>query len=76
MIEEKAILHFNKFKSLKDHYMKDLMTGQILLIEKVKMIRDENQDFTVKISVKNELTGHVQEFDSTYANMNFREVQL
>lgn len=73
MIEEKAILHYNKFKSLKDQFVRDTFSGHLFRVLKAKMVRDEHNDFKVSIQIRNEITGVESEVDSEYANFHFKE---
>ena len=73
MIEEKAILHYNKFKSLRDHFVRDTFTGQLFTVLKSRMIKDDQNDFKVLVQIRNEMTGVESEVDSEYANSHFKE---
>lgn len=76
MNQERAILHFNKFKSLKNEYVRDTLTGLNYKIVKVKLVKIDESDYLVKIFVESDLEKHVKEFDSVYANQNFKEIIL
>lgn len=75
MNQERAILHFNKFKSLKNAYVKDTLMGHTYLIVKVKLIKVNDSDYEVKIFTQSELAKETLEFDSNYAHLNFREIK-
>ncbi|MEA1878485.1 MAG: hypothetical protein U9N86_16710 [Bacteroidota bacterium] len=76
MNQERAILHFNKFKSLKNEYVRDMLTGLNYKIAKVKLIKISESDYKVKILVESDLEKHTKEIDSVYANNNFKEIIL
>jgi len=73
MIEEKAILHYNKFKSLREHLVRDAVTGHLYRVLKARKIEETANDFKVMILIRNEITGAESEVDSEYANFNFKE---
>lgn len=74
MNQERAILHFNKFKSLKNEYVTDTLKGQNYRIVKVKMIKLSDIDYAVKISIQSDIDNKVMEIDSVYANQNYKEI--
>jgi len=74
MIQEKAILHFNKFKAMKNLFVLDSMNGVTLQILKIKQIKVSDDDYEVKITVKSELDSSVYDIDSEYANNYIKEI--
>jgi hypothetical protein len=74
MNQEKAILHFNKFKNLRNARVKDTVSGNIYIVQKSRMDKMGEDEFTVWVAVTNEVSGAVQEFNSDYANSFFKEV--
>lgn len=73
MNQERAVLHFNKFKSLKNEYVTDTLKGQNYQIVKVRLVKLLDSEYSVKIMVRSDLNNEVKEIDSTYANQNFKE---
>ncbi len=76
MIQERAILHFNKYKALKNEFVQDTMKGAAIQILKVKLIRESEHEYTVKITVKSEIGDQVFEVDSIYATQHFKEIKV
>ncbi len=76
MNQERAILHFTKFKSLKNHYVTDSLKGFNYKIIKVKQVKNSADDYQVIVFVQSDIDNRVQEIDSIYANQNFREINL
>ena len=74
MNQEKAILHFNKFKNLRNARVKDTVSGIVYLIQKPRLDKVREDDYVVWVTVTNELTGSTQDFQSDYANSFFREI--
>ena len=75
MIEERAILHFNKFKNLRNQVVRDSLTGYLYKIVKVRLEKNATDDYSVLIQVRNQLTDQVEELDSDYAFQNFKELR-
>jgi len=73
MNQEKAILHFNKFKNLRNARMKDMANGTIYTILKSRLEKITESDYQVLIEATNDLTGQTREFQSDYANSFFKE---
>ncbi|MBT3242090.1 MAG: hypothetical protein HN352_02995 [Bacteroidetes bacterium] len=74
MIQERALLHFNKFKTMKNEYLLDSMKGASLQILKVKLVKISEDDFSVKITVQSELDNQVYDIDSDYATNYLKEI--
>lgn len=72
MNQERAVLHFNKFKSLKNEYLRDTMKGTTIKIIKVTMNKLSESDFEVKIMVESEIDQSTMEIDSNYAHSYFK----
>ena len=74
MNQERAILHFNKFKALKNQYIQDTFKGSIYKILKVKLIKKDEADYKVNLFVESDMDQKVSEIDSIYAHTNFKTV--
>ena len=74
MIQERALRHFNKFKTMKNEYLLDSMKGASLQILKVKLVKISEDDFSVKITVQSELDNQVYDIDSDYATNYLKEI--
>ncbi len=74
MIQERALLHYNKFKAIRHEFVKDTMKGMTLQIIKVKLIKGSNDDYNVIITVKSELDNSTYTVDSGYAQQHFKEI--
>jgi len=74
MNQEKAILHFYKFKNLRNARVKDTVSGNLYIVDKARMDKTNEDDFIVWVTVTNEVSGATQEFNSDYANSFFKEV--
>ncbi len=74
MNQEKAILHFNKFKNLRNARLKDTVSGTIYLVLKPRLEKISEDDYQVIVTVSNEMSGQEQEFQSDYANSFFKEI--
>ncbi|MCK5821056.1 MAG: hypothetical protein KAH17_04185 [Bacteroidales bacterium] len=66
----------NKFKYLRNKYVKDTLSGLLFKIVKVKMVKISESDYAVKIHVESDLDKHMKEIDSVYATNNFKEINL
>ena len=73
MIEEKALLHFNKFKALRKQIFRDTLRGHVYELDKVKMHRKENGRYDVILFLINQMTNETIELDSEYGNNYLRE---
>jgi len=73
MIQEKALLHYNKFKSLRKKFVRDSFNEQTLQILKVRLIKLDDEDYRVKVIVEKESGGSSFELDSIYANAYLQE---
>lgn len=73
MNQEKAILHFNKFKNLRNVRVKDTVNGSVYIIQKPRLEKINEDDYHVWVSVTNEISEQNQEFQSEYANSFFKE---
>lgn len=76
MNQVRAILYFNKFKSLKNKYVIDTLKAKNYKILKVKLVKLSEDNYEVKVYVKSDLDIQITEIDSTYANQNFKETSL
>lgn len=74
MNQERAILHFNKFKSLRNAYVRDTLRGRTLKVVKVKLVKNTESDYEVRIFVESELDQKISEIDSAYAHANFKVI--
>jgi hypothetical protein len=74
MNQEKAILHFNKFKNLRNSRVKDMVSGNLYIVQKARMDKVDEDEFIVWVTVSNEVSGAIQEFNSDYANSFFKEI--
>jgi len=74
MNQERAILHFNKFKSIKNEYVNDILKGLNYKIIKVKLVKNTESDYVVIISVQSDLDNSIKEIDSVYADHNFKVI--
>lgn len=75
MNEERAILHFNKFRNLRNQVVRDSVSGYLYRIVRVRMEKNAADDYSVIIQVRNELTDQLQELDSEYVSLNIKEVR-
>jgi len=76
MNQEIAILHFNKFKSIRHEYVKDSVTGLIYKIIKVKLVKKSESDYKVEICIESDIDKHMKTIDSVYADHNFKVINL
>jgi hypothetical protein len=74
MNQEKAIVHLNKFKNLRNSRIKDTMSGATYVVLKPRLEKTSEDDYRVVVMVTNEMTGLEQEFNSEYANSFFKEI--
>ena len=74
MIQEQAILHFNKFKGFKNQYVRDTLKGITLKVLKVRLAKISEDDYEVKLLVISEVDNRSYEADSKYAHQNFKRV--
>ncbi len=74
MNQERAILHFNKFKGYKNDYLRDTFRGVVYKIMKVKLIKNDDSDYKVILFAKSDIDNKTHEIDSIYAHANFKPV--
>ena len=74
MIQERAILHFNKFKAMKNLFVRDSMNGATLQVLKVKQIKLSDDDYSVLITVQSELDNSIYDINSDYASNFIKEI--
>ena len=74
MNQERAILHFNKFKAYKNEYLRDSFKGIVYKIVKVKLIKNNDSDYQVILFAKSDITNEMHEINSIYAHANFKPV--
>lgn len=74
MNQERALLHFNKFKSLRDEYLRDTLQGLTYKLIKVRLIKNSETDYEVKLLVESEIDSVTSEIDSNYAHTNFKPI--
>ena len=74
MNQERAILHFNKFKALKNMYVRDTLKGATFKITKVKLFKNSETDYEVKVHKESEIDQSAVEVDSNYAYNNFKAI--
>ena len=74
MNQERAILHFNKFKSYKNEYLRDTFKGGIYKINKVKLVKQGESDYKVILFAKSDIDNKMHEIDSIYAHANFKPI--
>ena len=74
MNQERAILHFNKFKAYKNDYLRDTFKGSIYKIVKVKLIKIDDSNYKVVLFAKSDIDNETHEIDSIYAHANFKPI--
>jgi hypothetical protein len=74
MNQERAILLFNKFKGMRNEYVRDNFNGVVYKVDKVKLIKINESDYKVTLYVKSDLDNKTHEIDSIYAHANFKPV--
>ena len=74
MNQERAILHFNKFKAYKNDYLRDTFKGTVYKIVKVKLVKKDESDYKVILFAKSDIDNVTYEIDSIYAHANFKPV--